>query len=384
MPLAQSYQQVIDPVADSVGVSSIFAVLPLLTLFVLLGGLKLLAGRRAVPAGRHRHRCRRPRVRLYNLTVRTGHVDVLRRSFGKVSADLRIMAVIVAFCSGGLLEALAGFGTRSPSASSRSWVGPGAAEVRGHRAHRQHRAGRLRGAGHAHRHARRRHLRRPARHPGPDRRQPRRHGGSPDPAARRDRPAADGLRRRRPTWPAPDLAAGAGRRGQLRHRPVPRLQRRLRPADRHRRLARGRRLRRRAPACLAAGTGHRRRHPRRRRRPGRRPWHRRRYGAGRFARRCSPDDRRSGGGSWLPWGAQAVRAPRARREAPTGRPWTPQAARRGRRPRWRRPPLRPARRCRTGAARSPRPTRPTWSSSPSSRSRTWPGSGRPSPRSRGP
>jgi lactate permease len=34
------YQQVYDPVSDSLGASTIFAVLPLLTLFVLLGGLK--------------------------------------------------------------------------------------------------------------------------------------------------------------------------------------------------------------------------------------------------------------------------------------------------------------------------------------------------------
>jgi lactate permease len=31
------YQQVFDPVSDSLGLSAIFAVLPLLTLFVLLG-----------------------------------------------------------------------------------------------------------------------------------------------------------------------------------------------------------------------------------------------------------------------------------------------------------------------------------------------------------
>ena len=48
---------------------------------------------------------------VYNLTVHSGHFEVLRRSFEKVSPDLRIMAVIIAFCFGGLLEALAGFGT---------------------------------------------------------------------------------------------------------------------------------------------------------------------------------------------------------------------------------------------------------------------------------
>ena len=48
---------------------------------------------------------------IYNMTVVTGHFDVLRRSFARVSDDQRIQAVIIAFCFGALLEALAGFGT---------------------------------------------------------------------------------------------------------------------------------------------------------------------------------------------------------------------------------------------------------------------------------
>src|SRR5207342_3113732 len=48
---------------------------------------------------------------VYNLTVVSGHFDVLRRSFVRVSPDLRIQAIIIAFCFGALLEALAGFGT---------------------------------------------------------------------------------------------------------------------------------------------------------------------------------------------------------------------------------------------------------------------------------
>jgi lactate permease len=42
--------------------------------------------------------------------VATGHFDVLRRSFGALSIDQRTQAILVAFCFGGLLEALAGFG----------------------------------------------------------------------------------------------------------------------------------------------------------------------------------------------------------------------------------------------------------------------------------
>jgi lactate permease len=48
---------------------------------------------------------------VFNLTVASGHFDVLQRSFAKVSADQRIQAIIIAFCFGALLEALAGFGT---------------------------------------------------------------------------------------------------------------------------------------------------------------------------------------------------------------------------------------------------------------------------------
>ena len=48
---------------------------------------------------------------IYNMTVETGHFAVLRRSFASISDDQRIQAVIIAFCFGALLEALAGFGT---------------------------------------------------------------------------------------------------------------------------------------------------------------------------------------------------------------------------------------------------------------------------------
>jgi lactate permease len=50
-------------------------------------------------------------VWIYNLTVASGHFEVLRLSFEKVSPDQRIQAIIIAFCFGALLEALAGFGT---------------------------------------------------------------------------------------------------------------------------------------------------------------------------------------------------------------------------------------------------------------------------------
>ncbi|MFE5208966.1 L-lactate permease [Streptomyces sp. NPDC056600] len=47
----------------------------------------------------------------YQLTVESGRFDDLRRSFSAVGrGDLRIQAMLIAFCFGGLLEALAGFG----------------------------------------------------------------------------------------------------------------------------------------------------------------------------------------------------------------------------------------------------------------------------------
>lgn len=47
----------------------------------------------------------------YELTVVSGRFDDLRRSFNAVGrGDLRIQAMLIAFCFGGLLEALAGFG----------------------------------------------------------------------------------------------------------------------------------------------------------------------------------------------------------------------------------------------------------------------------------
>jgi lactate permease len=47
---------------------------------------------------------------VYNMTVETGHFAVLRRSVASVSEDQRVQAVMIAFCFGSLMEALAGFG----------------------------------------------------------------------------------------------------------------------------------------------------------------------------------------------------------------------------------------------------------------------------------
>ena len=48
---------------------------------------------------------------IFNMTVETGDFAVLRRAFSSVSNDQRVQVIIIAFCFGALLEALAGFGT---------------------------------------------------------------------------------------------------------------------------------------------------------------------------------------------------------------------------------------------------------------------------------
>ncbi|HKP21458.1 MAG TPA: L-lactate permease [Thermoleophilaceae bacterium] len=135
------YTQDFNPVSDSLGLSAIFAVLPIVTLFVLLGGLKMKAQWAALislgvamlvaliiygmPFGQTALSASEGAVFgffpimwivimalwIYNMTVATGDFAVLRRSFGTISEDQRIQAVIIAFCFGALMEALAGFGT---------------------------------------------------------------------------------------------------------------------------------------------------------------------------------------------------------------------------------------------------------------------------------
>jgi lactate permease len=135
------YTQDFNPVSDSLGLTAIFAVLPILTLFVLLGGFKLKAQWAALIAlgvamavalivyGMPVDQTGLSALEgaafglfpimwivvtaiwLYNMTVESGHFAVLRRSFGTISEDQRIQAVIIAFCFGALMEALAGFGT---------------------------------------------------------------------------------------------------------------------------------------------------------------------------------------------------------------------------------------------------------------------------------
>ena len=135
------YRPVLDALSGSLTLTALVAMLPLLTLFILLGVLRMTAWKAALislvvslavaifaysmPAGQALLASTEGAtfgffpilfivinaIWIYNMTVVTGHFDVLRRSFAKISDDQRIQAVIVAFCFGALLEALAGFGT---------------------------------------------------------------------------------------------------------------------------------------------------------------------------------------------------------------------------------------------------------------------------------
>ncbi|MEV7574982.1 L-lactate permease [Arthrobacter nitrophenolicus] len=130
-----------DPVLNSIAWSAIVALLPLLTFFILLAVVKtrahiagafallaaLLVGIVAfqMPAGLALLSATQGgvfgafpvlwivimAVWLYQVTVLSGRFEDLRRVFDVIGkGDVRLQAVLIAFCFGGLLEALAGFG----------------------------------------------------------------------------------------------------------------------------------------------------------------------------------------------------------------------------------------------------------------------------------
>ncbi|TNC22373.1 L-lactate permease [Amycolatopsis alkalitolerans] len=134
------FVQEVAPLAGSLGLSALVAVLPLATVLVLLGGVRMRAHHAALlgllvalvvaiavyrmPIGQSISSAFQGAafglfpimwivvnaLWIYRITVRTGHFDVLRRSFGRVSDDPRIQGLLIAFCFGALMEALAGFG----------------------------------------------------------------------------------------------------------------------------------------------------------------------------------------------------------------------------------------------------------------------------------
>ena len=135
------YQQVLDPLLGSLGWSALASALPLVVLFALLGIVRMTAWKASLlalavallvavvvypmPVDQALLSATLGAafgffpilwivinaLWIYNMTVTTGDFDVLQRSFARVSRDRRIQAVIIAFCFGALLEALAGFGT---------------------------------------------------------------------------------------------------------------------------------------------------------------------------------------------------------------------------------------------------------------------------------
>jgi lactate permease len=134
------YRPVLDPIADNLMLSALIALLPLLTIFVMLGVVKakahwaalsaltvavvvattaygmpvklaLLSATQGAAFGLF------PimlivfaAIWVYELTVVSGRFEDLRTTFQLISDDPRAQAIIIAFCFGGLLEALAGFG----------------------------------------------------------------------------------------------------------------------------------------------------------------------------------------------------------------------------------------------------------------------------------
>jgi lactate permease len=134
------FQQILDPVFGSLALSALVAVIPLATLFVLLGVFRVKAWKAALIGLALSILLavlvwRMPPLQtmsatlegalygiipilwilvnaiwLYRLTVVTGWFEVLGDRIRIISDDQRILAILIAFCFGALLESLAGFG----------------------------------------------------------------------------------------------------------------------------------------------------------------------------------------------------------------------------------------------------------------------------------
>jgi lactate permease len=131
------FQQPLEPIAGSLTLSALVAALPLITIFVLLGwarvkaywaGLAALTVAITVGYGMPAKLAVLSASQgaifgllpimaivlaalwVYQLTVVSGRFEDLRSAFHLISDDPRIQAIVIAFCCGALLEALAGFG----------------------------------------------------------------------------------------------------------------------------------------------------------------------------------------------------------------------------------------------------------------------------------
>jgi lactate permease len=137
MPWIQTYT----PVSGSLGMSALFAAIPLVVIFVCLAVLKMKAhkagplavasaiaiaiavwGMPAKLAGLAFMQGAAfglfpvfyiviTTLFLYNITVKGGQFEIIRASLAGVTADRRIQALLIAFCFGAFIEGAAGFGT---------------------------------------------------------------------------------------------------------------------------------------------------------------------------------------------------------------------------------------------------------------------------------
>ncbi len=140
MIVAEAFQQQLAPLGGNLWLSAIAGLVPLIVVFVLLGVFKMkayIAGLSGlltaiiiavVAYGMPTNLALLSAAEggmfglipimwiviaalwVYGLTVISGRFEDLRRTFDTVSEDPRIQAMLIAFCFGGLLEALAGFG----------------------------------------------------------------------------------------------------------------------------------------------------------------------------------------------------------------------------------------------------------------------------------
>jgi lactate permease len=135
------YEQIYEPIAGNLALSTLVAVIPIVVLFALLAGVRMAAQWASLitlavalviavlvygmPVGLALNSTLLGicfglfpivwivinAIFIYNVIVDTGFFDTIRDSLAGVSNDRRIQVVLIAFVFGALLEATAGFGT---------------------------------------------------------------------------------------------------------------------------------------------------------------------------------------------------------------------------------------------------------------------------------
>ena len=138
--MGEVFQQVYDPVGNSILLSALVAALPPILLAILMAGVRLAPWKSAIASSVAAFLLAwlvwgmpftitvaattqgmafglwpiswivLSAVFFYNLSVESGDFDVIRRSLARATGDRRIQVVMVAFCFGALIEGIAGFG----------------------------------------------------------------------------------------------------------------------------------------------------------------------------------------------------------------------------------------------------------------------------------